>query len=348
MNDEEIKAEKKRRFWEDATPPTEDEQRRFRHGFSGNDIAPRSKPDAAYWFGMKSVLPADAAKVLFGIDPINGNSALAEITPDESESEDLKLLICAFEDLERAEPKSRTLHQWYDHAVERRLKFPAWIDEFVPDELNETVTETEKVDGAGTVSNKDVGDGETAEKEQMVKMVSVRNHCADFLALPDLLAREVSIEFVAGDSGGVILNVSARKVKHRIALAELGLIDRRKGVMNTQGGLLLGLAQGRRIKTSSQKTAKQFERLRNALKSSLGIKDNPITNQDGVGYLPTVQLADKRGTADMRAKREAERRTVSLDELQESGIQFEGNVRAECDNESEGDAADEWLRKSAG
>ncbi len=348
MTDEHSRAAMKRRLFEDTAVPTDDEQRRFRQGFSGNAPAPKSDPDAAYWFDMKSVSSLEAAKVLFRCNPLDKTANLTLTMNDGTGLEDYQLLLRAFEDLEKDDPKLRTLHQWYDHAVERRLRFPSWIDEFVPDELNETVTETEKVDGAGTVSNEDVGAGEKAEKAQMVKIASVRSHCADFLALPDLLASEVSIEFVAGDSGGVILNVSARKVKHRIALAELGLFDRRKGAMNIQGGLLLGLAQGRRIKTSSQKTAKQFERLRSALKSSLGIKDNPITNQDGVGYLPTVQLSDKRGTADMRAKREAERRTVSLDELQESGIQFEGNERAECDNESEGDAADEWLRKNAG
>ncbi len=176
----------------------------------------------------------------------------------------------------------------------------------------------------------------------------VKSQTADFLTLSKLLASEVSITFVAGESGGVILEVSAREVTRRIALAELNLFDRRKGEMNTQGGLLLGLAQGQRIVNANVKTAKQIGRLRVALKSSLGIKDDPIPNQSGAGYLPRVKIFDKRNAANVRAKREAKMRTVSLDELQSGGIQFAANTQRDSSYENEdemnGDAADTWLK----
>lgn len=345
MTDDQIRAALKRRLFEHTGPPTDDEQRRFRQGFSGNDPTPKSEPDAAYWFGMKSVLPLDAAKVLFRCNPHDDNCDLATIATDETGPEDFTRLLDAFEDLERAHPKPRTLHQWYDHAVERTLIFPSWIDEFVPIEPNEPVMDTVKVDGGGAESSEE----ETAQKGQSVQAASVPNPFADFLALSNLSASEVSIEFAAGDSGGAILNVTARHVTRRIALAELDLFDRRKGDMNIKGAVMLKWATGERVSADSRKgMPKQIERLRKELKSRLGITDEPIVHNGGTGYEPAFKIQDKRGAADQRAKREAERRTVSLDELQESGIQFEGNERAECDHESEGDAADEWLRKNAG
>lgn len=192
--------------------------------------------------------------------------------------------------------------------------------------------------------------GATAEKERMVQAASAQNPCADFLALPNLSASEVSIEFATGESGGVILNVSARNVTRRLALAELDLFDRRKSEMNEQGGLLLGLAQGRHIKNANDgKTSKQIGRLRKALKSNIGIKDDPIPYQDGMGYLLGVKVSDKRGAADARAKLEAERRKVSLDDLQERGVQFGDHGQGDycyetTDKEMAGDAADKWLR----
>jgi hypothetical protein len=176
----------------------------------------------------------------------------------------------------------------------------------------------------------------------------VQRQTTGFLEMPRLSASEVSIAFVAGDSGGVMLEVAARKFTRRITLAELGLFDRRKGDMNMQGVLLLGLAQGQRIKTADQKMAKRIERLRKGLMSALGIKDNPIIYQDDLGYSPVFQLTDKRLAADQRSKREAERRTVSLDELQESGVELatctDEDYPFENEGEMAGDAADEFLR----
>ena len=160
MNDEEIKAETKRRFWEDATPPTEDEQRLFRQGFSGNDLAPKPEPDAEYWFGRKSVSPRKAAKVLFRCNPLDKAEKTPTTTIDGTGPEDYQLLLNAFRDLKKVDRKPRTLHQWYDHAVEQKLKFPSWIDEFVPDEPNESATDSKTIGASGPVSCEEVNDGE--------------------------------------------------------------------------------------------------------------------------------------------------------------------------------------------
>ena len=93
--------------------------------------------------------------------------------------------------------------------------------------------------------------------------------------MPKLKASEVTIEFVAGESGGVIVFVSARRETRRFALAELGLFDRRKGEMNIQCGLLLSMARGEFPKTGLTGREKQVARLAPSLKESLGIIDNP-------------------------------------------------------------------------
>lgn len=183
-----------------------------------------------------------------------------------------------------------------------------------------------------------VGDGGTASDAQP---------CADFQALPNLSASEVSIEFAAGESGGVILNVSARNVTRRIALADLDLIDHRNGAMNTRCGVMLRWAIDAHVSANKKGMAKRIDRLRKELKERLGIIDNPIVHQDGVGYVPRFRVSDKRDAADKRAKREAERRTVSLNKLEESGMQVSGGIeQADYSFEPEGDATDEWLERN--
>ena len=65
--------------------------------------------------------------------------------------------------------------------------------------------------------------------------------------------------------------------------------------------------------------------------------------------MPAFKIADRRNAADRRAKREAEKSMVSLDELQERGVQLGGNGHTdysyETDKDMDGDAAEEWLKK---
>lgn len=297
--------------------------------------------NARMWFDMPDVEPRDAAMVLCRYNPNRGDPDYY-VDDDELSPERYRLLLAMFESVARALPKHRTLMEWRVIAQEKGLRYHEWVDMYVQARGEELPADSVSEGDAA-----EVGAGGTAEKEHMTQAASVPNACADFLALPNLSANEVSIEFAAGDSGGVILNVMARNVTRRITLAELDLFDRRKGEMNNQGGLLLGLAQGRRIHTASQKTAKQIGRLRKALKTRLGIKDDPI-HQNNAGYSPAFKLTDNRGAADARAKREGEWRKESLEELQERGVQLGDDERTdysyETDEDMAGDAADEFLK----
>jgi len=171
--------------------------------------------------------------------------------------------------------------------------------------------------------------------------------CKVFRDLPNLKATELSIEFVAGDSGTTLLEISARKKTKRVALAELDLFDRRSGEMNEQCGILLAMAQKRRVTTSDAKTARRISRLRAAIKAHLGIIDNPIAPfRKGVGYEPHFGVTDKRGAADQRAKREAERKMVSLDELSENGVQVPDAAQDDYSFEDEDDDAAKFITGS--
>jgi hypothetical protein len=82
------------------------------------------------------------------------------------------------------------------------------------------------------------GDGH-ADEEPVLKTVEGDNApsavCSIFRNMLNLNPREVSIDFAAGGSGRVILNISARGEARRVVPAELELIDRRGGHMNSQG-----------------------------------------------------------------------------------------------------------------
>lgn len=301
--------------------------------------------NASAWFDMPDVLPRHAAMVLCRLNPLEKNidPESASVDGDVSSPERYGLLLEMFDAVARAKPKHRTLMEWRAIAREKSLSYHEWIDRYVKaaQVSDRKVGADGAVSDAQKVSPDGMAEHEVAAIDRQRAIVS--SPCADFLALPNLLASEVSIEFAAGDSGGVILNVTAQKVTRRIALVELDLFDRRKSEMNRRGGVLLGMAKGERVSADIRGMTKHIERLRKTLKSKLGITDNPILHQEGIGYSPIFKISDNRDAADRRAKREAERRTVSMDERQESGVQFRGNEHAESDYESEGDAADKWL-----
>lgn len=158
--------------------------------------------------------------------------------------------------------------------------------------------------------------------------------CAVFRALkPPLTADEVSIAFVAGSEGGLLLEITARGNTRRLPPALLDLVNRTNGSLNTEGAALLDLAGGRRILHTDAKAA-VIKRLRKALKKPLGIVSDPFYRYRagvGAGWEPHFEVYDKRDAADERAKREAERKTVSYDGLRERGRQFE--------------VGEDWLKK---
>ena len=144
-----------------------------------------------------------------------------------------------------------------------------------------------------------------------------------FRNMKKLAADELTITFV-GDKpesgmGNNMLEISARGETRRVPLAEIGLVDRRSGTLNSQGAILLGMTQKNKLAGKNTNSAKII-RLRKALQTYLGVSSNlfsPYNKSDG--WTPIFKLEDKRGAADERAKLEAELRTASWDQKIECG-----------------------------
>ena len=175
--------------------------------------------------------------------------------------------------------------------------------------------------------------------------------CAVFLAMQNLGPGELSLAFVgdkseAGLGANNMLEVSARKEIRRIPLAALDLVDRRKGALNSHGTILLGMAQGRRL-THSPSNSTKMKRLRDVLRKHLGLTGDPFRPYSKAeGWLPRFNVVDKRGAADERATRDAERRTDSYDGLVERGAQFTDSGHAHREFDEEGDPAAAWLNEN--
>ena len=173
--------------------------------------------------------------------------------------------------------------------------------------------------------------------------------CAAFREMDDLRPNEIAITIVgdvsdAGLTGNDLLEISARGVTRRLALAEFGLVDRRSGALNKQAAVLVGLAQGAKILRSEEKHAATMARLRTEFRNRMGVKADPFSQHSHqTGRQPLFTIVDLRGRADERAREAAERpgRTVSLNQLEDMGLQF----AATADDEPDGDVdeADRWL-----
>lgn len=167
-------------------------------------------------------------------------------------------------------------------------------------------------------------------------------------SMTDLRSHEVSIAFIGdkaeGLAGNNMLEIRARGVVRRVSLAELYLVDRRRGTLNQQAAVLIGLANGEALRRSQESASATMRRLRSALRTHLGLMDDPFQPyRKETGWLPSLKLMDLRGLADQRAELAAERRMVSIDYIQERGAQF-----ASCDGTGidDEDSADRWLREN--
>ena len=174
--------------------------------------------------------------------------------------------------------------------------------------------------------------------------------CAVFRALRDLAPNEVTITFVGvrNDDGlgpNNMLEISARDVRKRVALATLGLIDKRNGELNLQGGILFRLAR-EPMPPLNNNNRKRMSRLRLSLSDCLGLHGDPFEDcKLGGSWRPRFQIVDRRGAADDRARREAERRTGSFEQAIERGDQFADPNASMRSFEREDDDAAEWLDK---
>lgn len=162
-----------------------------------------------------------------------------------------------------------------------------------------------------------------------------------FRDMQNLDASELKLAFVgekseSGLGANNMLEVSARGITRRIPLAALDLVDKGKGTPNGECGVLLGLAKGSKIPKSGANSSK-MSRLRKVFKNHFGTSKDPFEPRVATtGWVPLFEITDKRGVADARAQKEAERRTVSLDQMAESGREL---------SDPSGDDADDWMRK---
>ena len=173
--------------------------------------------------------------------------------------------------------------------------------------------------------------------------------CSAFSAMENLVSAEFTIAFVgdqseSGLSANNMLEITARKVTRRVALAALDLVDRRKGTLNNQGVILLGIAKGEKL-SSPQRNSTKVKRLRDVFRLHFYVKDDPFEPyRQGVGWVPQFKIIDKRGAADERAKREAERKTDSYERLTQFFESYP--ARAQSWEDSDTDVASDWLKEN--
>ena len=175
--------------------------------------------------------------------------------------------------------------------------------------------------------------------------------CAVFLAMKNLVASELSLAFVgdkseSGLGANNMLEIFARGTTKRAALAALDLVDLRRGTLNSQGVILLGMAQNHKL-PRNDKNAKKMTRLREVFRRNFGVVGDPFEQyRKSAGWVPHFKISDNRGLADERARQDAERLTVSFDQLTEIGVQFTDPDESHSAFEHEDDAADEWLKNN--
>ena len=110
------------------------------------------------------------------------------------------------------------------------------------------------------------------------------------------------------------VEVSMRGLTKKLALATLGLVDRRKNEPNSCYAMLIMLVENSRRPTkSNSKLQNAIYRLNKTLRVYFGIKVSPIRYASD-RYIAAFQLVDKRKAADERAKEKGMRQTVPLDE----------------------------------
>lgn len=192
---------------------------------------------------------------------------------------------------------------------------------------------------------------ETESDERPALAVS-GGQCDIFHAMKSLDASELTIAFIGdrsedtGLGANNMLEIVARGHKRRVALAALELLDRRRGTANSQCIVLLGMALRKKLPHSGANTAK-MKRLRGVLRAHLGIRGDPFEPyRPGAGWVPRFKITDKRGAADERAKREAERRTDSYEQLNERGDRFADTYDADRSVDCGNDDTDEWLKNN--
>jgi len=168
-----------------------------------------------------------------------------------------------------------------------------------------------------------------------------------FRRMKNLTVDKLSIAFV-GDKpdsgmGNNMLEISAMGETRRVPLAELDLVDRRRGSLNCQGTILLGMAKKVKLKNSPE-NSKKMQRLRTVFKKHLGIKSDPFfPSNKSDGWKPIFRLENKLGAKDERAKWEGEFKTESWEQRNESGEKV--SAYHESNGMDKNDEAGDWIKE---
>ena len=172
-----------------------------------------------------------------------------------------------------------------------------------------------------------------------------------FRNMSGLDAEELTIAFVGdaaefGLGANNMLKISARTVVRTVPLAALDLVDRRKGTLNSQCAVLLGMASGKELPPDDSHPQK-LTRLREIFKKHLGLDNpfHPYSERTG-GGAPRFKLEDRRGAADERARQDAEKRTTSLDDLADRGFVVANHHRMHQPFDVEDDIAAAWMKEN--
>jgi len=272
--------------------------------------------DWTYWIHqLPTLTAAEAARLMCGLDPVLFENL--QNRPNKNDPSGPCGKAEAIQRLaERQGKASATPGEWL--AWSRANKINAHVGFKTAAKAKKSTSEASLVVGAVDAAPAkkklaDVADGKTET-------------CAVFRAMTDLTADEVTIVLVgdkeeSGMGANNMLEITARQETRRVPLAELDLVDRRQGHLNSQGVILWGMAMRQRTTTDDKTNSKKVERLRRALCSNLGIAGNPFPYLPDVGWKSEFKLVDNRGATAKRARRDAEIRTDSLNQLNARGRQ---------------------------
>jgi hypothetical protein len=87
---------------------------------------------AKQWLAHRSVTPQQAAMLLCGFNPNEDRLEDAlQSSSEETAPEDMRALLAAFEDLQRADTTTRSLLDWAAVAKGRVLKMHTWLDKYL-------------------------------------------------------------------------------------------------------------------------------------------------------------------------------------------------------------------------
>ena len=179
--------------------------------------------------------------------------------------------------------------------------------------------------------------------------VAPNGHLAVFLTMENLTGEELSITFVGdnsetGLSANNMLEISARDVTKRIPMAALDLVNKHTGAINNQGATLLAMTKNKKL-SKTDANIKKISRLRNLFELHLGINHDPFHSyRTGFGWEPRFKIHDRRGAADNRAKREADRRTIPYDNLKNNAVNHDDKNERDTFSYSEANTAEDWLK----